>query len=57
MMVGMRMGYTGLLLDQGAGRYAHRWPPLFMTGRWRFRFDVTPATGRSFAVTVIDSAA
>jgi hypothetical protein len=54
MMLTMDMGYTGLLVQKGFGRYVHLWPPLGMSGRWRLQFEIMPPRAKSFAVTLID---
>jgi hypothetical protein len=54
MMLTMNMGYSGLLLQKGSGRYVHAWPPLEMNGPWRLRYEITPPGRKSFAITLID---
>jgi hypothetical protein len=57
MMTTMNMGFTGPLLPKGAGHYLHSWPPLEMSGRWRFQYEIRPPGRNGFTVTLIDQVA
>ena len=54
-MLDMAMpGRRFVLHVAAAGRYAGATPPLGMNGRWGVRVDVTPRSGHSFSVGVVD---
>jgi hypothetical protein len=54
-MLDMNMGnFTVPLPETGTGTYARTAPVLGMSGRWGWRFDVTPAGGKRFSIAVAD---
>jgi hypothetical protein len=45
------------LRETSPGVYSHDAPALVMVGRWGLSFEVEPAHGAPFTVTVVDKAA